>query len=110
MIKRSPLFNDELVSPLKVFMVVNKPCQTNGDLDSHFPEPKRNEDGTPSKGWKKQLAADIQKAKTLCGQCDAETKTNCLQFALDNSITYGIWGGTTPDDRKRISLRKRVGA
>jgi hypothetical protein len=100
--------NDGLAQPLKVFQVRNKPCQTNGDLDSHFPEVRRNPDGTAAKNWKKHLASDIQIALNLCGECDLPTKERCLSFALDNQIQYGIWGGTTPDDRKVISRRTRV--
>lgn len=100
--------NDGLAKPLKVFMVTDKPCQTGENLDSHFPEVRRYEDGRPIKNWKRRLAEDIQNAKTICASCDDETRKDCLLFALDNNIAYGIWGGTTPDERKRIAMRRRV--
>lgn len=98
--------NDELPVPLKVFQVVNKPCQTNGNLDSHFPEVTRDEHGNPVKGWKELFAKDIASAKSLCGNCDSDTRGKCLSFALDNKIPYGIWGGTTPDERRLLKRRQ----
>jgi WhiB family redox-sensing transcriptional regulator len=40
----------------------------------------------------------IAQAKALCGQCPAITK--CLEYALDQEIEFGIFGGTTPQERK----------
>lgn len=37
------------------------------------------------------------KAIAMCNSCTM--KTQCLQFALDNSIEYGIFGGMTSEDR-----------
>lgn len=42
----------------------------------------------------------ITKAKALCADCPITSK--CLQFALDEGIEYGIFGGTTPDERKAM--------
>lgn len=42
----------------------------------------------------------IAKAKSLCGQCPAITK--CLEYALDQEIEFGIFGGTTPQERKAM--------
>ena len=33
-----------------------------------------------------------------------------LEFALTHGQTYGIWGGTTPEDRQRDRRRKRRAA
>jgi hypothetical protein len=43
-------------------------------------------------------AEDTAVPKTLCGQCIHQVE--CLQFALDNRIRDGIWGGLLPQERK----------
>jgi WhiB family transcriptional regulator, redox-sensing transcriptional regulator len=53
-----------------------------------------------------RLAADqIGKAKSICASC--QVREECLQFALRTKDTHGIWGGTTPDERRR-ELRRRA--
>lgn len=46
----------------------------------------------------------IEQAKAICRRCPSADA--CLQFALDNSIGDGIFGGLTADERK--SLRRSV--
>jgi len=41
-----------------------------------------------------------QIAKDICMSCTHMAA--CRDFALDNSIRYGIWGGTTEMDRRRL--------
>lgn len=36
-------------------------------------------------------------AKTLCKECPVITE--CLLYAVANKETYGIWGGTLPNER-----------
>lgn len=42
----------------------------------------------------------IAKAKAMCAECPAITK--CLEYALDQEIEFGIFGGTTPQERKAM--------
>ncbi len=37
-------------------------------------------------------------AKAMCAECPIVN--TCLQFALDEVIEFGIFGGTTPQERK----------
>jgi hypothetical protein len=67
------------------------PCQT-VDPEIFFPDPTDD--------------IGINKAKTLCGNCDTEIKNKCLSFALSNKIRYGVWGGLTEVERTSL-LRKR---
>ena len=46
---------------------------------------------------------DMQ-ARTICEHCPV--KQPCLMFAVNNHIQYGIWGGLTPIQRKRIRPTK----
>jgi WhiB family transcriptional regulator, redox-sensing transcriptional regulator len=51
---------------------------------------------------------EILAAKAVCGQCPVQSQ--CLRFALATNQAYGIWGGTTEDERiamKRLT-RGRV--
>jgi len=50
----------------------------------------------------------IARAKTICAGC--RVRQECLEFAQSHDLTYGIWGGTTPEDRQRARRRKRRAA
>lgn len=44
-------------------------------------------------------------AKRVCRRCPVVDP--CLQFALRTGQNYGVWGGTTPEERR--ALRRRHG-
>src|SRR5271169_4179143 len=46
----------------------------------------------------------IARAKTICAGC--EVRRECLEFALAQNQNYGIWGGTTAEDRQRGRRRR----
>jgi WhiB family redox-sensing transcriptional regulator len=50
----------------------------------------------------------IARAKTICAGC--AVRRECLEFALSHDQIYGIWGGTTAEDRQRERRRKRRAA
>ncbi len=39
-------------------------------------------------------------AKKVCGYC--EVKPECLQYALDNGERFGVWGGMTERERRKL--------
>jgi WhiB family redox-sensing transcriptional regulator len=43
-------------------------------------------------------------AKRICTSC--EVKAQCLEYALENDERFGIWGGLS--ERERRKLRKRA--
>jgi WhiB family transcriptional regulator, redox-sensing transcriptional regulator len=43
--------------------------------------------------------AQVAAAKAICARCPV--RLECLAFARQHAVTYGIWGGTTPGDRDR---------
>jgi WhiB family redox-sensing transcriptional regulator len=47
----------------------------------------------------------IARAKMICAGC--RVRRECLDFALSHDQVYGIWGGTTREDRQRERRRKR---
>ena len=46
-------------------------------------------------------------AKKLCGLCPVQDA--CLKYALAANETEGVWGGLTPEERKKmLSAQQRV--
>ena len=39
-------------------------------------------------------------AKAICARCPVSRK--CLDFALETGVEFGVYGGTTPDERKAL--------
>ena len=48
----------------------------------------------------------IENAKAVCRQCDAQAE--CLEYAIATNPDSGIWGGTSEEERRK--LRKRYAA
>ncbi|MCL6422436.1 WhiB family transcriptional regulator [Brachybacterium sp. JHP9] len=44
--------------------------------------------------------ADQQRVKSLCHDCPV--RMQCLADALDNRIEFGVWGGMTERERRRL--------
>jgi len=42
----------------------------------------------------------VDEAKAVCQTCPV--RTPCLAWALDQSISSGVWGGTTEDERRAL--------
>ena len=40
------------------------------------------------------------KAKLVCRRCPV--RTACLTYAMTNDENFGVWGGTTPQQRKEL--------
>ena len=47
----------------------------------------------------------VDKAKSFCDECHLVVA--CLDYALKDSWLEGIWGATTPGERKVIRARRR---
>jgi WhiB family redox-sensing transcriptional regulator len=45
-------------------------------------------------------------AKSICAGCPIRQR--CLDYALDNEIQWGIWGGMTLRERRRYAARRRA--
>lgn len=49
-----------------------------------------------------------QKARLICKECPVVFE--CAMWALEHEISYGMWGGTTPQERKELTKdRRKVG-
>lgn len=49
--------------------------------------------------------AGVEKAKAICATCSHVER--CGDYALTNRIDYGIWGGLSEKDRRRIIRQRR---
>jgi WhiB family transcriptional regulator, redox-sensing transcriptional regulator len=50
--------------------------------------------------------AQIASAKAICAHC--EVRSDCLQFALSSGQEFGIWGGTSEDERRAMRRAQLV--
>jgi WhiB family transcriptional regulator, redox-sensing transcriptional regulator len=48
----------------------------------------------------------VLRAKTVCSGCPCLQA--CLDYALDNHITLGVWGGTSVRERRQIRKQRRA--
>lgn len=48
----------------------------------------------------------VDRARKICVNCPV--KAPCLEFALDQRIDHGVWGGTSERERRRILKRRRL--
>jgi WhiB family redox-sensing transcriptional regulator len=53
-------------------------------------------------------AAEVQirDAKSVCSQCPV--KAECLQFAITTNQEYGVWGGTSEEERRVLRRQWRA--
>lgn len=76
----------------------NAACDTmHVDPETWFPETIRS---IPARN------ALIEQAVAICKVC--VHNVDCLQYALDNGINDGIWGGTLPDERYEKIFEKNL--
>ena len=55
----------------------------------------------PERGGKRDVAA----AKAVCAGCPV--RAECLDYALDMRVRFGIWGGLTTPERRDAARRRQ---
>ena len=50
--------------------------------------------------------AGVDRARAICGRCPVAQR--CLDYALENRIEHGVWGGASERERRRILRRRRI--
>ncbi len=47
----------------------------------------------------------VDRARKICRDCPV--KSTCLEYALEQRIDHGVWGGCSERERRRILKRRR---
>ncbi len=47
----------------------------------------------------------VEIARRICADCPV--KAPCLEYAMENHIDHGVWGGTSERERRRIARQRR---
>jgi WhiB family redox-sensing transcriptional regulator len=71
------------------------PWMNDGSCRTHPPEVFFPSDGV-----------GVTNAQRICSTCPV--RQPCLEYALENRIDHGVWGGTSERERRRILKRRRV--
>ena len=50
-----------------------------------------------------EKGGSTREAKRICGVC--EVREECLEYALGNDERFGIWGGLSERERRRLKRR-----
>ncbi|PRX45914.1 transcription factor WhiB [Prauserella shujinwangii] len=51
-------------------------------------------------------ARQTAEAKSVCARCPV--RAECLDYAIDEGLDFGIFGGTTERERRELLRRRRV--
>ena len=85
-----------------------------GTFDAGFPGVDAEEQGwqeralcaeTDPEAFFPEKGGSTREAKKICTGC--EVRAECLEYALSNDERFGIWGGLSERERRR--LRRQIG-
>ncbi|WP_349828702.1 WhiB family transcriptional regulator [Brevibacterium litoralis] len=97
----TPAADDQAVSPLSL-LLGGTPDGLLAWQDQALCAQTDPEAFFPEKG------GSTREAKKVCASC--EVRSECLDYALDNDERFGIWGGLSERERRKIKqLKKRAG-
>jgi len=78
--------------------------ETTGDPDDHAWQDHANCLGVDPDLFFPERGASTREAKEVCRGC--EVRHDCLEFALQNGEKFGIWGGLSERERRRIRRQR----
>ncbi len=50
--------------------------------------------------------ASAREPKSICAACDV--RNECLEYAMLNDVRFGVWGGFTPEERRRLKRARNA--
>jgi WhiB family redox-sensing transcriptional regulator len=53
-----------------------------------------------------EKGGSTREAKRVCASC--EVRAECLEYALDNDERFGIWGGYSERERRKLKQRRSL--
>ncbi len=53
-----------------------------------------------------ERGASTRRAKSICAAC--EVKADCLEYAIVNGEKFGIWGGMSERERRRVRKQRQI--
>lgn len=74
-------------------------CRTE-DPELFFPI---GEEHTTGRGASSPVQLQNAEAKSVCFRCPVVT--DCLAWAIESGQDWGVWGGTTPEERRAFKRR-----
>ncbi len=71
------------------------------------------QDGANCRGGKADLffperGASTRSAKAICREC--AVRADCLEFAISTGEKFGIWGGMSERERRRVRRERQIAA
>jgi WhiB family redox-sensing transcriptional regulator len=58
--------------------------------------------------WFPEKGGTTKRAKLICSRCPVQAE--CLQYALDEDIDWGVWGGASREERQFMRRERRTAA
>ncbi len=85
-------------SPTSFWTDLSEPGEATWRLDALCAE-------TDPEAFFPEKGGSTREAKRVCTGCSV--RTQCLEFALANDERFGIWGGLSERERRRVRLERR---
>ena len=86
------------------------------DYISTFHEPwmaQGNCTGIPEVFYPERSNSRVQYAKNICKGTDevapCPVRDQCLEYALEHNEKFGVWGGTSERERRKLQRQRRTG-
>lgn len=81
-------------------------------LPAWMDDPRVKCKGLTGHMYPNQPSSEVAKAKSLCNGLDGNPpcalREVCLRHAIDNHESYGVWGGTSERDRRKIQRARNL--
>lgn len=55
-----------------------------------------------------ERGASTRKAKSICDEC--QVRAECLDYAIEIGEKFGIWGGMSERERRRVKRERQIAA
>jgi len=92
-----PAYRNHLTRTHNVQLLQAEPWMADGACRNHPDAPWL---------WFPHQGGDTDTPKAICAGCPV--RQQCLTYALDTNQTYGVWGGTSERERRRIRKQRRA--